>query len=157
MADDRITCETPCTEFSQCIRSVQTEVTDLVLGASVWLAQRNVEDASVSEAALVLAEALNNVVEHAYGFSEDGRISVFLACKGRDLRIVIKDCGRDFAGVLPDVQMTDQDCALEDLPEGGFGWFLIKTLAKDVQFSRDGHLNRLALSLRVAPAAGRSE
>ncbi|MEL7081583.1 MAG: ATP-binding protein, partial [Pseudomonadota bacterium] len=40
-----------------------------------------------------------------------------------------------------------------DLPEGGFGWFLIKDLAKDVDYKRVGWENRLSLRLAVATKA----
>ena len=37
-------------------------------------------------------------------------------------------------GFAPDVTV-----ALDDLPEGGFGWFLIKDLARDVSYERQGN------------------
>jgi serine/threonine-protein kinase RsbW len=39
---------------------------------------------------------------------------------------------------------------LMDLPEGGFGWFLIKDLAKDVVYARVEGENRLQLRVAVA-------
>ena len=41
------------------------------------------------------------------------------------------------------------DVAFEDLPEGGFGWFLIQDLAKDVLYARVENENRLSLRLAV--------
>ena len=43
-----------------------------------------------------------------------------------------------------------------DLPEGGFGWYLIRDLARDVNYEREGWCNVLTLRLEVAqeePAA----
>jgi serine/threonine-protein kinase RsbW len=60
---------------------------------------------------LVLAEALNNIIEHAY----------------------------------PAVEVD-----LVDMPEGGFGWFLIKDLAKDVAYVRVNGENWLKLRVAVA-------
>ena len=37
----------------------------------------------------------------------------------------------------------------EDLPEGGFGWFLIRTLTLDLEYERDGGFNKLRF---VVPA-----
>ena len=39
-----------------------------------------------------------------------------------------------------------------DMPEGGFGWFLIKDLAKDVTYHRVEPENHLSLRLAVAMA-----
>jgi len=36
---------------------------------------------------------------------------------------------------------------LESLPEGGFGWFLIRTLARDLCYSREMGTNRLVLRI----------
>ena len=51
--------------------------------------------------------------------------------------------GRPPAGRLPD----GADCALVDLPEGGFGWHLIRTLTRDLAYVRSGGCNRLSFLL----------
>ena len=47
---------------------------------------------------------------------------------------------------------TDHDLAgpAADLPEGGFGWFLIRDLAQDVEYRRAGAQNVLNLRLDLA-------
>jgi serine/threonine-protein kinase RsbW len=35
----------------------------------------------------------------------------------------------------------------DDLPEGGFGWYLIRTLARDVRYDRNGVTNCLTFWL----------
>ena len=47
------------------------------------------------------------------------------------------------AGKLPDT-------ALEDLPEGGFGWHLIHSLTNDLTYLRTGGCNRLRFLLPLA-------
>ena len=49
---------------------------------------------------------------------------------------------------------ADLDVAREDLPEGGFGWFLIRQLAWDVRYVREGRTNRLFLAIDLAALAG---
>ena len=83
---------------------------------------------------LVLAEAMNNIVEHAYPPDDvPGPIDVFCSRIPDGLQFRIKDCGRPMPdGVTPIGLPVDLEVDFTDLPEGGFGWFLIKDLAKDV-------------------------
>ena len=39
------------------------------------------------------------------------------------------------------------------MPDGGFGWFLIKSLTEDIHFSRAGDKNKLTLVVGVRPAS----
>ena len=101
---------------------------------------------------LVIAEALNNVVEHAYA-NTSPPCPVHVACEkladGVSIRIV--DEGAEMPeGQLPLGLPPDVDVDLMDLPEGGFGWFLIRDLARDVQYHRDGTQNVLNLRLDLA-------
>ncbi len=101
---------------------------------------------------LVLAEAMNNIVEHAYP-PEDvpGPINVKCSRQADGLRFQIKDCGRPMPdGVTPIGLPVDLDVEFSDLPEGGFGWFLIKDLAKDVVYRRVDDANQLTFRLALA-------
>ena len=98
---------------------------------------------------IVLAEALNNIVEHAYATTE-GQIAVRLRHLSPDLWCEIADGGLPMpdgtlpAGVLHRLNPGD------DLPEGGFGWFLIRSLAQDLAYCRKQEHNLLCFRLRVA-------
>lgn len=101
-------------------------------------------------AELVLAEALNNVAEHAYG-EEGGRVEVTLRQEPTGIRCLIVDAGRAMpGGTLPEGRLpTGAGPALEDLPEGGFGWHLIRSLCVDLSYSRSGERNHLMFLLPV--------
>jgi serine/threonine-protein kinase RsbW len=97
-------------------------------------------------AEIVLAEVLNNIVEHAY--AEDcGEISVHLRQQSTGVQVIISDQGRPFPqdslpqGTLPQIDSPD------DLPEGGFGWFLIRTLVQDLTYNRKEAHNHLSFFL----------
>lgn len=104
------------------------------------------EDRGVAE--LVLAEVLNNVAEHAYG-EAGGKVEVRLQHDPGGLRCLIVDDGREMpGGQLPEGRLpVGEDTALEDLPEGGFGWHLIRTLCADLTYARVGGQNHLAFVL----------
>jgi serine/threonine-protein kinase RsbW len=99
-------------------------------------------------AELVLAEVLNNVAEHAYS-EGGGRVEVSLGEAAGGLRCLIVDAGRAMpGGRLPEGRLPGgPDTALEDLPEGGFGWHLIHALCVDLTYTRVDGQNRLAFVL----------
>lgn len=100
---------------------------------------------------LVLAEALNNVVEHAYPEpGSTGKIDVSAHMLDNGLAFKIQDRGKAMPdGHAPLGTQADLDVDLSDLPEGGFGWFLIRDLAKDVMYERVGGTNVLTLRLAI--------
>lgn len=105
------------------------------------LAQLSPADRGTAE--IVLAEVLNNVVEHAYA-AHAGEIHLSLAVADGQLHCVIEDEGNPMpggeppAGTLPDAHL---------FPEGGFGWHLIRSLSSGLDYRRQGDMNRLSFSL----------
>lgn len=100
---------------------------------------------------LIMAEALNNIVEHGYPDPQNsGPISIYCEHGTKGLNIKLVDTGLPMpdskapAGLAPKT-----DVALTDLPEGGFGWFIIKDLAKDVVYTRTDDANRLDLRIAI--------
>ncbi|MFL4469665.1 ATP-binding protein [Tateyamaria armeniaca] len=110
----------------------------------------DVEEAGTVE--LVMAEALNNIVEHAYPEGDpDGPINITCSHARDGLHMTVVDNGRAMPdGRTPLGAPVETDVALNDMPEGGFGWFLIKDLAKDVRYDRVESENHLSLRLAVA-------
>lgn len=98
-------------------------------------------------AQIVLAEALNNIVEHAYA-QAPGEIELTIDITPRGLTCRITDAGLPLpGGALP----TGEPALLrpeDELPEGGFGWHLIRALSEDLNYRREGGRN--FLSFRIA-------
>lgn len=100
---------------------------------------------------LVLAEVLNNIVEHAYPPGGSGgtiHVGCHRAENGLHFRITDQGCAMP-DGQTPLGRAQSVDVDLIDLPEGGFGWFLIHSLAKDVVYERIGQTNQLCLRIAV--------
>lgn len=93
---------------------------------------------------LVLAEVLNNIVEHAYA-AGPGQVSLTLRSGSGGLCCDVVDAGVPMPnGRLPDDRLPGiSGTNWADQPEGGFGWHLIHTLARDLVYSRDAGRNRL--------------
>ncbi|ARC87692.1 ATP-binding protein [Rhodovulum sp. MB263] len=105
-------------------------------------------DGSLGMAETVLAEVLNNIVEHAYSKDRRGPIELRLVRDGVWLRVDVRDYGRPMPdGSLPEAERTGADIQAETAPEGGFGWFLIRAFARDLDYSRNGQQNRLTFSV----------
>ena len=105
----------------------------------------------VGSVSIILAEAFNNVVEHAYGESEEGEIEVTIRRRNQSIIFEICDDGRPMpngrppAGSVPD---ADGD-HLDSLPEGGFGWLLIRELVRDLIYDRRDDQNILIFRYRL--------
>lgn len=110
----------------------------------------DVEEASTVE--LVLAEALNNIVEHAYPASDaSGLIQLQMDHRKDGLHVQLSDWGRAMPDAkIPKGQLEPCRDNVMDLPEGGFGWFLIKDLSRDVEYLRIDGKNQLKLRIAVA-------
>ncbi len=105
-----------------------------------------IPEADRGTAQIVLAEAMNNIVEHAY-VGTSGEITLTLWQAGGEVACRITDRGLAMPDeTLPAGRLATVD-ALADLPEGGFGWFLIRTLSRDLRYARYGTLNELTFVL----------
>ncbi|WP_160147765.1 ATP-binding protein [Tabrizicola flagellatus] len=94
-------------------------------------------------AELVLAEILNNVAEHAYD-EAGGTVEVTLRPDAGGILCQIADSGRSMPdGRLPEGKLPASSAPLQDLPEGGFGWHLIRSLCADLSYTRSEGRNLL--------------
>lgn len=111
---------------------------------------------------LVLAEALNNIVEHALDEVPGEEILVRLHLRASHLVVELQDSGRPPArpGPYPSCHALAAQF-LQDVrepPDGGYGLFLIRSLTSDLSLSRRKGQNILRLSIPLedgskAPAA----
>ena len=92
----------------------------------------------------VLAEVLNNIVEHAYAGNAAGFVELDLERREGALAFEMRDWGHPMPGsAAPDGQPKDLEVPIPDLPEGGFGWHLIRSLTLDLSYDRTGSANVL--------------
>ena len=102
------------------------------------------EDRSSVE--IALAEAINNVVEHACADNESGEVRTRCDLRQDCLWVTIRDNGSPMPGLqVPPLGENDLSGPKNSLPEGGFGWNLIHLLTRTIDYSRTGGENRLAL------------
>lgn len=98
-------------------------------------------------AEIVIAEVLNNIVEHAYAGSQ-GDIELSVQPVSGGLWCSVTDQGTP----MPDNKLPGAkapDVQADDMPEGGFGWYMIHALAQGIRYARVGGKNRLTFHLRA--------
>lgn len=102
---------------------------------------------------LALAEVLNNVVEHAYA-GRSGSIALSIALHRGMLLCLIVDHGRAMPGLDPPAGQSSQSLAVQRdlLSEGGWGWHLIRSLTRNLVYSRAGGANRLRFRIDLGAA-----
>ena len=103
------------------------------------------------DAELCLNEAVANIIR--YGYADGGRHDIRIAFErsAGGIDLTIDDDGRPFDPLdVPPLAIAD---SIEQLPTGGRGVHLMRTLADDVQYQReDGH-NVLVLTFRIGARA----
>lgn len=141
-----------CMSFPASALSVRT-----ALRAALARFMRLMEPDEAGTLELILAEVLNNIVEHSYADSGVGTITLSMVRDSQGLSCSVSDDGVPLP--MTCLTKTEDNSARpspESLPEGGFGWFLIRDLATDLGYSRDQDRNLLAFRLPLAPALDRN-
>ena len=100
---------------------------------------------------LCIAEALNNIVEHAYGGAEGRPIYADVRFGENLYEVLLIDEGTPMpGGDAPEGQAAMIDTEdFENLPEGGFGWMLIRTQMDKVEYERREGCNVLRLEKQI--------
>ena len=93
----------------------------------------------------LLAEVLNNVVEHALCDKGDQLVEVGGEQHIDGWHFRVSDCGRGLPqGELPGKEFPTLDRDTQDLPEGGFGWAMVHLLTRDLVYRRMSGRNCLS-------------
>jgi serine/threonine-protein kinase RsbW len=117
------------------------------------LADDGIDQRALGTIELVMAEAVNNIVEHAYAGSQPGEIEMSYKLDAAQVDLHLRDFGNPIpGGTLPEGRPHNLNVPQQDLPEGGFGWFLIRQLTSRIDYSRDGQSNKLDLCFELPDA-----
>jgi len=142
----------PDTEKNLAFSSTSKAVRQALEGLRADYLERTVSKNLCGIAELVLAEALNDVVEHATARQADGRVRLALAYDPPFLTFDLRDNGAPMPGLsLPKGAPPCIETAIENLPEGGFGWSLIHALAQNIEYRRKNGWNYLRFRLSDDP------
>ncbi|WP_108484378.1 ATP-binding protein [Oceaniglobus ichthyenteri] len=138
----------PCTQSN-----VRLALASVMAG----LGAMNLSEDDNSSIEIVLAEVLNNVTEHAYHDEGVGMIELQLKQTQSGLSCRVIDTGDAMPrNVPPAGNPPNPDCPLEHQPEGGFGWFLIRHLTRDLAYMRQKDRNILSFRIEVGQSISRN-
>lgn len=139
-----------CEELQFTISSSFEAVADLAERVSTVCAPRYGRRSDVVDTLrLCLAEALNNIVEHAYDGADGRPIFARVQLRPSGYDVVLVDEGKPMpGGTLPAGRLDFDNENLDFLPEGGFGWVLIRSQMDAIDYERRGGRNVLRLSKR---------
>jgi serine/threonine-protein kinase RsbW len=124
-------------------------VSAVVRDVAAFLARDGLPRTMIDDATIALAEALNNIEEHAYGGRHDLPVLVDIRRAEALVRFRVEDRGTPLPhGSLPGDSMPAPDpAAHEKWPEGGFGWGLLHRVTSDLSYHRRGAWNRLCFTI----------
>ncbi len=130
------------TSEPEAVRRVLDDVRDHISDAPGFAA---VSDMSQ----IVLGEILNNVVEHAYRMEPGHPIQLSITFEDGGLHCRVIDDGVAMPnGTPPNGGMPELDPSQRDeLPEGGFGWALVRDMTEQLIYSRRNGQNHLEFSI----------
>ncbi|MEM7488417.1 MAG: ATP-binding protein [Pseudomonadota bacterium] len=123
-------------------------MTDFLAAFSRDAAGRVENRLRLDDAVIVLGEVLNNIVEHACAGSAGTGIDITVDFGPTAIMIEATDDGRPLPpSCLTGASLPASDMAMDDLPEGGFGWFMIHEIAEDMAYERTDGRNHLTFSV----------
>lgn len=99
---------------------------------------------------LAVDEAVSNIIEHAYEYSDEGDISIRVEADEEKLRISITDQGKSFnPNEIPDV---DIEAHVRAGRRSGLGIFMIRQIMDEVSyFFKNGFQNELRMVKYFGP------
>lgn len=129
------------------IHSEFSEVKKLAAALHEYCGQVDVDSTYAGQLELILVEAVNNVIEHAYENQPGHDISVEMNKQGAEFIFTIKDQGHP----TPETIQHEHEGMPDErfLPEGGWGLGLINALVDQIEFDRQGETNVLMLRKKL--------
>lgn len=121
----------------------ETGVREIILRIYGTVLNRDEVAEDLRESAqLVIAEVLNNIEEHSYDGKSGGKLQVRVGLRPGEIEVETQDFGKPMPHLdVPIKRNPNPNVPRYALPEGGFGWFLIHTLAPNPLYSRRGKTN----------------
>lgn len=141
----------PETILHERFAATPAQVSSTLTELQVILAHRGLAEEPLGDILLALGEILNNIVEHSVAGFDGAHIELDVCRTGARLHVETTDRGRPLPpSLLSSAELPPMTDDFDALPEGGFGWFIIHSLAQDMVYEREAGLNRLSFAFDVA-------
>jgi len=133
-------------EYTDSIDAQYQLVGEAVVRAQTYLAENNADEGVIALCAMIITEALNNIIEHAYA-NAMGSIDLGIKMSEYKLIFTFIDNGTPAPKHLFDG--AHHMPTPEDLPESGWGLALIHTIVDEVSYRYLDDTNYLKLSINI--------
>lgn len=117
-----------------------------------FAAESNLSLNDQSRIGVALSELVSNVLSYAYGGAGEQPVCLRMRREGDDIWILLEDEGTPF-DPLQQAPPVDLDKPLEEREIGGLGIFIVRQMAKRVEYLREGGVNRLTVVMGLGPSA----
>lgn len=129
------------------------DVREAVTKLKSVLVQSQVPPLDISCVEIVVAEILNNVVKHAHDGLEQGWFEIQCTLVENGLHFICRDNGVAMpGGTPPGGTLPNVEGPKDELPEGGWGWSLVRTLSSNLNYVRVNDINLVSFHLHAAAA-----
>ncbi|MDR8392052.1 ATP-binding protein [Aliifodinibius sp. S!AR15-10] len=98
----------------------------------------------VADIRLAVDEAYTNIIKHAYKHDKNRLVDIKLGYNSNEFWVSLLDSGKTFdpsSYTEPDVREK-----IKQKKRGGVGVYLIKKLMDDVEYSKEGQLNKIRMT-----------
>ena len=113
-----------------------------------FLSSKNIPSTINHEIELSVAEAVNNIIKHAYKGNTGKLIEVDVSKNDRYVEVVFVDSGMPRENLEKPTLNFDPD-DIDNLPEGGFGLYLIDTMMDENEYYSQNGKNILRLKKMI--------
>lgn len=115
---------------------------------AIGIARRTALADRIDDLELALAEVLNNVILHAYRGRPDAEIMLEMRHSDARIEVIVTDFGTPIPQSLRDVPQPSRvvdATRVEDLPESGFGFAIIRACADALKYRSDAGTNQTSI------------
>lgn len=113
------------------------DVRETMVSLKSWMSAIGLAQDDISGAEIVVAEVLNNVIKHAQNGCDTGWFELKCTVRNDALYFSCRDNGAEMpGGAPPGGTLPSVDLSASDLPEGGWGWSLVRALCSDLKYER---------------------
>lgn len=101
---------------------------------------------------LCVVEAVNNSIKHAYNFHRGETIDVVVYKKQESLQVDVIDTGCGMKEPLKTITLNIDPNDIQNIPESGYGIYLMQQLMDDVRYKTENGRNTLSMIKKISSA-----
>ncbi len=129
--------------FARSVPNTLEGISVLNAEVGVFLQSAGVSTEAIYAVETSVEEMLTNVVKYGYDDSAAHVIAVEIIVSRHDVKLILEDDGHPFD---PTRQASpDMDRSIEDIPIGGLGIHLVRSLTESMEYNRENGRNRVII------------